>query len=112
MTGEVQGDFREERVFVLRTERWIARPTSQWRASQAAGMARAEVWWCERAWCSRNCSRGIRRQTAKGTPATGRRVRFASCPSVFTRAVSAGLVMQVTEMPSRWRRGAARPASR
>ena len=59
----------------------------------------------------RNCSRSTRRQTAKGTPAT-EKLHFASCPSVFTLAVSAGLVVQVTEMPSRWRTGAARPASR
>ena len=45
--GEVHGDFREERVFVLRTERWVAWWTSQWRASQAEGMPRAEVWWYE-----------------------------------------------------------------
>ena len=49
-----------------------------------------------------NCSVGMRQ----------RRLLFASCPSVFTRAVSAGLVVQVTKMPSRWRIGAARPASR
>ena len=55
---------------------------------------------------------GVPGDRAPRAPLRQRRLLFASCPSVFTRAVSAGLVVQVTKMPSRWRIGAARPASR